>query len=78
MGPVPVMTTSISPSIGARMRDKFVHWACNFLINHVATEWYRVRLTKVLQLGVEEYTDRLFRQGRGNPRLPDSYGGIPR
>lgn len=41
------------------MRDKFVYRICNFLVNNVATERYRVMLSLVIKLGIEELERRL-------------------
>lgn len=41
------------------MRDKIVFWICRFLINHLATKWYRQRVEIVMDLGMREYLKRL-------------------
>jgi len=40
-------------------RDRFVHWSCNWIINHVAADFYRSGLTVVNRLGREELERRL-------------------
>lgn len=41
-------------SVG-RARDNLAWWLANFMIQRVATPWYRDRVTEVNRLGLREY-----------------------
>jgi hypothetical protein len=41
------------------VRDTIVRKVCGFMIDHVASEWYRTRFEMVVDFGIREYERRL-------------------
>jgi hypothetical protein len=47
-----------------RFRDRFVCVVCNFLLRHVASEWYRAMIDRSIRLGLRTAAEEASRESR--------------